>query len=180
MRFFKFLCCCCYDREAFFTWRRAPEPTDVYWENLGVSWVERAGRSMLSNLATFLLVLVCFAAVSGLKLLQEGQLEALGITGKLPTAAAEPDGADKPGKSEDVREKLESFADAHGAQFLSAAASFFVIVVNALLLGLVRRFSMFEKKHTLTEMNVSVALKLTVARFVNSSLVLVLVNRHAD
>jgi len=39
-----------------------------------------------------------------------------------------------------------------------------------------RKFSMGEKHETQTKMNVSVAFKLTLARFINSSFVLVIVN----
>jgi hypothetical protein len=48
--------------------------------------------------------------------------------------------------------------------------------VNSLLLIVIRKFALFEKRHTLTQMNVSVAYKLTIARFINSSLVLVVAN----
>jgi hypothetical protein len=41
---------------------------------------------------------------------------------------------------------------------------------------IIRRFSMEEKHETLTKLNVSVAVKLTVARFLNSSVILVLTN----
>jgi len=51
--------------------------------------------------------------------------------------------------------------------------------VNALLKIIVRKFALFEKNHTWTSMNVSVALKLTIARFINSSLVLVVANHDA-
>jgi len=36
----------------------------------------------------------------------------------------------------------------------------------------VRRFSLFERHHTYTEMQISIAFKLTVARFCNSTFVL--------
>ena len=58
--------------------------------------------------------------------------------------------------------------------------SIFVVVVNALLLIVIRKFALFEKKHTLTDMNVAVAFKLTIARFFNSSLVLVFANNNAE
>jgi hypothetical protein len=70
-RFCKGLVSCCFDKEDFYRWDRAPEPTDVYWENLGVGWGNRVVRSFLSNLATFLLVLVCFGAVAFLKYAQK-------------------------------------------------------------------------------------------------------------
>jgi len=59
---------------------------------------------------------------------------------------------------------------------ISGGATVFVIVVNFLLQFVIRKFSMGERHETATKMNISVALKLTVARFLNSSLMLVLVN----
>jgi hypothetical protein len=41
---------------------------------------------------------------------------------------------------------------------------------------IVRKFSLTERHETLTKMNVSVAIKLTIARFLNSSVILVIVN----
>lgn len=48
--------------------------------------------------------------------------------------------------------------------------------MNGLLVFVMRRFSTLEKHSTLTNVNVSVAVKLTIARFLNSSLVLIFVN----
>jgi hypothetical protein len=44
------------------------------------------------------------------------------------------------------------------------------------MLFIIRRFSMAEQHETLTKLNVSVAIKLTIARFLNSSVILVLTN----
>jgi len=55
-----------------------------------------------------------------------------------------------------------------------------VIIVNGLLVFVMRRFSTLEEHSTLTNVNVSVAVKLTIARFLNSSLVLLFVNHDAD
>lgn len=55
-------------------------------------------------------------------------------------------------------------------------AALSVTTVNYLLQGIMRRFSDMERHETQTKLNVSVAFKLTVARFLNSSLVIVLVN----
>lgn len=51
-----------------------------------------------------------------------------------------------------------------------------VVIINSLLFFVMRRISLSEKHATITDLNVSVAFKLTVARFLNSSVVLVLVN----
>ena len=55
-------------------------------------------------------------------------------------------------------------------------ASLAVIVINGLLVFVMRKISLGEEHSTTTNMNVSVAVKLTIARFLNSSLVLLFVN----
>ena len=45
-------------------------------------------------------------------------------------------------------------------------------IVNGLLVFVVRGFSLFERHHTISEMQVSVAFKLTLFRFLNSTAVL--------
>jgi hypothetical protein len=62
---------------------------------------------------------------------------------------------------------------------ISAFAGVAVVIINVLMKFVMRKFSMGEKHDTQTKMNVSVALKLTLARFINSSLVLVIVNDRA-
>lgn len=52
--------------------------------------------------------------------------------------------------------------------------------MNGLLVFVMRRFSTLEKHSTLTNVNVSVAVKLTIARFLNSSLVLIFVNAEPN
>ena len=71
---------------------------------------------------------------------------------------------------------VASFKDQGVAKFLSFTASFSVAAANYALVFITRRFSLSEKHETLTKLNVSVALKLTIARFLNSSIILVLTN----
>ena len=66
------------------------------------------------------------------------------------------------------------------AKIISWSASLAVVIVNELLLFVMRRISRAEEPSTLTNLNVSVALKLTFARFLNSSLVLIFVNNKPE
>ena len=68
--------------------------------------------------------------------------------------------------------------DQGGAVFLSIFASLVVTFTNDGLIRFVRRFTDYEKHQTITKINVSVAVKLTIARFLNQSLILVLVNKE--
>ena len=64
------------------------------------------------------------------------------------------------------------------ATFLTVFASLTILFVNDGLIRFVRRFSLFEKHQTVTKIDVSVALKLAIARFLNQSIILVLVNEN--
>lgn len=61
-------------------------------------------------------------------------------------------------------------------RFLSILASLVIVFINIFLKTIVRKFSLYEKQDTLTAYNMSVAFKLTIARFVNSAVVPVVVN----
>lgn len=86
---------------------------------------------------------------------------------------AELDAAAKAGKAP---EDKASLYDSGMVKFISILASLAVLVVNSLLVLVMRRLSGLEQHATLTDVNVSVAVKLTIARFLNSSLVLLVVN----
>lgn len=49
---------------------RAPEPTDVIWENLGFSPIYRFKALIMTNLATFCLLCLCGAAIFGINYAQ--------------------------------------------------------------------------------------------------------------
>ena len=63
---------------------------------------------------------------------------------------------------------------------MSGAASGMIAFVNAVLVFVVRAITSGERHETQTKHNVSVAFKLLVARFLNTSLVLVLVNTNPE
>ena len=72
---------------------------------------------------------------------------------------------------------LESSGGNNGAiRLLTIFMSFFVVFFNTLLGRVIRIFSAFEKHETYTKYNLSVAVKLTFAMFVNTALIPVLVN----
>lgn len=56
--------------------------------------------------------------------------------------------------------------------------SIFISQCNSNLIKVVRRFTDYEKHSTVTNINVSVAVKLTLARFLNTSIIIVLVNKN--
>lgn len=140
MRTFRKLFACCYLKEDFYTWDRAPEPDDVYWENLSVGYWNRLCRTLFSLFVTLIISLVCFFVIAYL-----------------------------------VREQKER----GGSLALSIGISIVITIINSLLRAVVRALTSFQKKQTLTEFNVSVAYKLTVARFFNSAILLIFANWDA-
>ena len=76
---------------------------------------------------------------------------------------------------------LESSGGNNGAiRLLTIFMSFFVVFFNTLLGRVIRIFSAFEKHETYTKYNLSVAVKLTFAMFVNTALIPVLVNVNVE
>ena len=67
-------CGICFDKSAYYAWSRAPEPSDVYWENLHVNLCQRYMRLVIANLLTVILVILCFAGISLLKKIQKNGL----------------------------------------------------------------------------------------------------------
>ena len=59
---------------------------------------------------------------------------------------------------------------------LSILCSVIIVVINILLTTVVRQLSIKEKHETYTAYNLSVAFKLTYARFINSSIVPIVVH----
>ena len=158
LRLFKNLCGCCLDESAFWRFDRAPEPSDIFWENLNVGTCEFVLRFICSIFFTFIIIVVCIAIISGIKYLQNEYQEE-------QREKAEKKGAEAPDFTEQTMAKL-----------ISGGASVVVVVINVFLQRVMRAFSLFEQHDTQTYMHVSVAIKLTICRFLNSTLVLVIVN----
>lgn len=78
----------------------------------------------------------------------------------------------------DAEKKGDSLTDfeKQKIQGISAASSISIWAINASLKFFVRRLTMEEKQTSVTRLNISVGLKLTLARFINSSLLLVIIN----
>mmetsp|Transcript_17892 Transcript_17892/g.30408 ORF Transcript_17892/g.30408 Transcript_17892/m.30408 type:complete len:145 (+) Transcript_17892:1292-1726(+) len=71
IRIFKILFSCLISNENSFIWERAPEPTDIFWENLNVSVFKRVFKNVFSYFVTFLLICLCFLFISLIKLSQD-------------------------------------------------------------------------------------------------------------
>ena len=64
------ICCCikgCFPDGFFWTFVRAPEPSDIYWENLGIGVFKRLGRGAVSLFGTSCLMVVCILFIRVIK-----------------------------------------------------------------------------------------------------------------
>lgn len=165
IRMIKFLFPCCFDKHDHWKFERAPEPTDIYWENLHVSNLSRYIRATVSYIISFILILVIFAGINALKEAQMDYKENFKTN------------------LEDLKETLgitDEDALKYGKYIVAAYSGFIsglIFVLNKSLKIVVRQLSEFEHWETQTRIAISVALKLTILRFFNSTLVLVWINR---
>lgn len=138
---------------------RAPEPTDVYWENLGITDCKRFGYILLTYFATLTALAVVFAISYGLNRYKTD------VENDYNKAKAQ---------------GTSSIQDLILVRGLSFATSLIVVFFNNLLVILIRKFSISERHETYTKYNVSVAFKLCVATFVNSAIIPLVVNIDQD
>jgi len=166
-RLFKNIFFCCFNKEDFYNFERAAEPSDIYWENLNVGGCGRFFRMIASLIAMAFVSGICFAAIFGLTRAQKSTRpevysgEATGVSSLYYTPSG---GVAVPGSGT---------ANNVISQVLGILIAVIITVINTLLSGIMKSLALFERKHTLTEFNVSVAYKLTIARFLNSALLLV-------
>jgi len=59
-KFFRNICSCCFCGVSSWTFERAPEPTDIFWENMNVHFCKRVANSILSWILTLTMAAICF------------------------------------------------------------------------------------------------------------------------
>ena len=69
LRRFLTSCCGCMfgDHTALWTFERAPEPSDIYWENMDVTSFERVCRGSVSYFFSALVVLLTIVVIAKIK-----------------------------------------------------------------------------------------------------------------
>lgn len=154
VRLLKKLFGCCLSNSTRWNWERAPEPTDIFWENMAIGPFNRIWYGLFSNLFTILTMVGCLILISLVKRAQDNHMKS-------------------------VKDKEMTLQEKGITNFISGVASMIVVIINTVLVKVVRKFSLMERHETITKMNVSVAFKLTIARFLNSSVILVIVNQEA-
>lgn len=151
--------CCCFvskDSASNFQFAKAPEPSDVYWENMNITFIRRFKVTLVTYLGTSLVIGLCLLLSWGFSTLKDEMNE------KLEDAEAK---GTSVGRGEWV-----------GIRIVTTISSLVVLITNKALLIVVRKLSLKERHLTLTNYNLSVATKLTAARFINTALVPFFVN----
>jgi len=67
VRVLRSLTCCLWEKSDFWFFERAPEPNDIYWENLGIYQIERLIYGFFSYFMTCVLMGVCLAIIFTVK-----------------------------------------------------------------------------------------------------------------
>jgi hypothetical protein len=138
----------------------APDPTDLIWENMNVKRLDRVRNVIISLTCTFLMSCLCFGAIYGLNVAKSS-------VGPPPS---EGQNAPKVQSEEMVAElKYRNF-------LISQLIGILIPKINRVLSVVTIRLTEFEKHETKTANNLSTAIKLTIAKFADTSLVPVLVN----
>ena len=137
------ICGCCGGAAAQYSFRgrrikvtRAPEPSDVYWENLGVSKCEIYCKRVTTNILSIIVVAVCFGIILGVSYGQK-HLKNQSVAGILNISSS----------------------TIQGIGFL---ASIIISIINTILGITSRVFSSFERFPTWTSYTISVVKKLAV------------------
>lgn len=129
--------------------RIANEPSDVFWENLEVSFQNRIKNGVKTWLATLFAVSVSFGMVYGMKIL---------------------------GKKQKDQYNPQDDNDSWKIRIASIWPSIIIIMINFIIARSTRYFASFERPHTVTAYNASVAIKLTIAMFFNTAVIAIIVN----
>lgn len=63
------ICCCCdlINPATTWTFKRATEPTDINWENLGIGIIRRYIQTALVYIATTIILVLCGAMIYAIK-----------------------------------------------------------------------------------------------------------------
>jgi hypothetical protein len=63
----RILCNCCWNKDDFWQFERAAEPSDIIWENMGFTPCQQSFRQFVSSCATFVSVGISFALIYAIK-----------------------------------------------------------------------------------------------------------------
>lgn len=136
---------------------RAAEPTNVYWENMSVTFSSRFKYSWLTYFTSFILLLIVFLINFGLSFSRNLLANEISNVN---------------GDSSKLYNAINSL--------ISILSSIIIAINNALLTLVIRSISKLERHETYTKYNVSVSIKLTFSMFINSGMIPMLIHYFKD
>lgn len=163
---YKILCSCCLDKDDYWIFERAPEPSDINWENMGLTCMDACVRQLVSIVSTLIMLAGSFLAIYFIKMygkeMMQEQLAALNEQDSELADTAEFDAM-----------KLLN-------ENLSYVTAVIVAIINSLMPIIMRQFSLWEKLETKTDLSLTLSFKLSLLKFLNTSVIFAAVHNKAD
>lgn len=158
-KYFCCLCMLCYNGPLTFDGVRlkiekAPEPSDIIWENLSATTCKKYFRRVITALWTIILLAGCFLLVYITKITQRGYYK----------------------KFENKPTDERTYTFLFEVRFFSFLLSFCIVLINRAIAIIVRIFSSSEKHVTWTSYHQAVTNKLVLALVLNSVAILIWIN----
>ena len=125
---------------------RAPEPSDIIWENLGTPHSEKRKRRFITNIVSAIVIIICGAILIGVNI------------GKNKLTEFKGNSTDKYN------------AKTIAIQVLSVLIAFLISILNTSLKLSTRKFASYEHHSTYTNYFVSVAQRLSLTTFINTAI----------
>ncbi|CAD8126273.1 unnamed protein product [Paramecium sonneborni] len=129
--------------------KKAPEPGDIIWGNLGITIKEQYKRTLVTNGMTLFLLILGFGCLFGLSYIQT-------IINKYTEEG--------------------SLIDSIIVNVIGIASSILISIINSVLAKMIIKFAELEQQATRTDYNVSVAYKMGVAQFLNTAILTLIIN----
>ncbi|CAG9310778.1 unnamed protein product [Blepharisma stoltei] len=129
----------------------APEPSDIIWQNMSFSFKNRLKNILATYFITLLALCASFGMIYGCTIYQR----------KVKDDASHQDLS----TSDEWKIRLNAMWPAVG-----------IVLINFILGRCVRYFTSYEKYHTFTSYNASVAIKLTIVQFLNTAIISLIAN----
>ena len=178
---------------------KAPEPTNVYWENLEIFWFNQLQRKMITTVVVNIMLVGSFAAIAFSKGAQVGLTRSsVANCDTCPQMQKDvtwinywkqrsdfvvclrcycAEGRANPNEFG----KLDEFCDDNKITelqitLLGVIAVAGVIIINNILKRALVFFTIFEKNHTITDEEQGLAMKMFLAQFMNTSIIILIIN----
>ena len=130
--------------------KRAPEPNDILWQNMGVSWWERFKKKIITTISTFFTLICSFCLILGVTFIQRS------IHKHYPDLNFVP------------------------KQILNNTGTVCIVVINQFMNYIIESFTADEKHITKTEFDCSLAQKKVVGIFLNTTMIYILISYTFD